>query len=109
MAAISMSDGRARGSGGRKRRTGTRAECSPDTIKCCWALVCATGTPPAARPVLQRITPTGFGLVSGQRSNDRASVSAEPAPSDEVGEPDLLPAPLDFPGCRRRVSGEDGQ
>jgi hypothetical protein len=37
--------------------TGTRAESpSLDTIKCRWAIVCATGTPRATRPVPQPIT-----------------------------------------------------
>jgi hypothetical protein len=60
-----------------------------------------------ARP--QRITLTGFGSVSGQRSNDRGERVGRAGAEDEVGEADLLLSPLDFLGCRRGVSGEDGQ
>ena len=49
------------------------------------------------------------GSVSGQRSNDRGERVGRAGAEDEVGVADLLPSPLDFLGCRRRVSGEYGQ
>ena len=61
------------------------------------------------QPVPQRIPMTVSGSVSGQRSNDRGERVGRAGAEDEVGEADLLPSPLDFLGCRRRVSGEDGQ
>jgi hypothetical protein len=47
--------------------------------------------------------------VSVQRSNDRGERVGRTGAEDEVGEADLLPSPLDFLACRRRVSGEYGQ
>jgi len=49
------------------------------------------------------------GSVSGQRSNDRGERVGRAGAEDEVGVADLLPSPLDFLRCRRRVSGEYGQ
>jgi hypothetical protein len=99
-----------RSSGGRKRAPEhERRRAHRTRSKCRWAIVCATDMPRATQPVPQRIPMTFSGSVSGQRSNDRGERVGRAGAEDEVGEADLLPSPLDFLACRRRVSGEDGQ
>lgn len=58
---------------------------------------------------VQRLVGWPAGLMSSQLGYDRSERVGEVGAEDEVGEADLLPSPLDFLGCRRRVSGEDGQ
>jgi hypothetical protein len=85
-----------------------RLKCVQTPVTHRWCGTTDRQQPHAARTSSVAAIPMS-GSVSGQRSNDGGERVGRAGAEDEVGEADLLPSPLDFLGCGRRVSGEDGQ